>query len=212
MKSARTQYSVSHFFKDIHLETQKEEKKSPLFIKIPAHNRKKQKEIGINTVLSFAPNDNVSMEIEKALDKHEESTEDESTESESEALKLDPTYVPDTDGAIPDGDSSMPTSLSDENKFIVFWCCLQPLLRYCLTCNAPANIVKSTFKGTMLIINMLCTNCHETVWHSQPKVNGMAAGNLIISAGILFSGNTFQRIKELADITKIPFLVQLPST
>ena len=32
----------------------------------------------------------------------------------------------------------------------------------------------------------------------------MAAGNLAVSSGILFSGNTFQRIKELLNIAKIP--------
>ena len=39
----------------------------------------------------------------------------------------------------------------------------------------------------------------------QPRINGMARGNLVISASLIFSGNTYQRIKEFMDIAKIPF-------
>ena len=37
----------------------------------------------------------------------------------------------------------------------------------------------------------------------------MCTGNINISAAILFSGNTFQRIKEIIDITNVAFTSQL---
>ena len=36
----------------------------------------------------------------------------------------------------------------------------------------------------------------------------MSTGNINISAGILFSGNTFQRIKEVMNITNVAFISQ----
>ena len=49
----------------------------------------------------------------------------------------------------------------------------------------------------MLIVNMICRNHHATEWCSQPNIQGMATGNLLLSVSILFSGNTFQRTKEI---------------
>ena len=52
----------------------------------------------------------------------------------------------------------------------------------------------------MIIVDLLCKNQHRTTWRSQPIKNGISTGNINISAGILFSGNTFQRIKEILNI------------
>ena len=60
----------------------------------------------------------------------------------------------------------------------------------------------------MMIVDLLCKNQHRTTWRSQPINNGMSTGNINISAGILFSGNTFQRIKEIMNIANVAFISQ----
>ena len=58
----------------------------------------------------------------------------------------------------------------------------------------------------MLIITLLCAENHEIVWYSQPNLSGMAAGNIFLSAAILFTCNTFQRIKELLNVINVSFI------
>ena len=82
-------------------------------------------------------------------------------------------------------------SHTGKTKYLVFWSCLLPLFRYCLKCPAYATIKGSVLKGSMLITTLLCAENHETVWYSQPNLSGMAAGNIFLSAVILFTGNTF---------------------
>ena len=60
----------------------------------------------------------------------------------------------------------------------------------------------------MIIVDLLCKNNHRFTWRSQSLKNGMAFGNIKVSAAILFSGNTFQRIKEMMNISNVSFLGQ----
>ena len=60
----------------------------------------------------------------------------------------------------------------------------------------------------MIIVVLLCKNQHRTTWCLQLINNGMSTGNINISAGILFSGNTFQRIKEIMNIANVAFISQ----
>ena len=59
---------------------------------------------------------------------------------------------------------------------------------------------RSVLKGSMLIITFLCAENHKTVWYSQPNLRGRTAGNIFLPAAILFTSNTFQRIKELMEV------------
>ena len=97
-------------------------------------------------------------------------------------------------------------SHTEETKHLVFWSCLLPLFRYCLKCPAYARIKGSVLKGSMLIVTLLCAENYEIVYYSQPNLSEMAAGNIFLSAAILFTGNTFQRIKELMDVINISFI------
>ena len=46
-------------------------------------------------------------------------------------------------------------------------------------------------QGSALHIARNCTNCDETFqWCSQPYINSTPAGNLLLSAAVLFTGNT----------------------
>ena len=79
-------------------------------------------------------------------------------------------------------------------------------LQRCTICCSPASIEKKIIKGTMIIVDLLCKNDHRFTWRSQSLKNGMAFGNNKVSAAILFSGNTFQRIKEIVNISNVSFL------
>jgi len=164
----------------------------------------------VNTDLSFGPSFNVKMIV------GQESITDAETDNESEAESIvdlfDPEYnesESSSDTMEEESDHSIDQTtnmIENETLFMIYWSCLLPLLRFCLNCRAAASIKKTFVKGTLLVVNLFCINHHEAVWYSQPVINGTALGNVAISAGILFSGNTFQRIKELMDIVKVTFI------
>ena len=62
-----------------------------------------------------------------------------------------------------------------------------------------------------VLLKERCKNQHRITWRSQPINNRMPTGNINISAGILFSGNTFQRIKEIMTIANVAFISQWTS-
>ena len=116
----------------------------------------------------------------------------------------DPDYYPSSDGS--ESENFHPESLEERRKtrpildgtvFLVFWSCLTQLLQRCSICLPPVIIERGFIKGAMIIVDLLCKNEHCTTWRSQPINNGMSTGNINISAGILFSGNTFECIKEI---------------
>lgn len=74
-----------------------------------------------------------------------------------------------------------------ERKFIVFEGCLLELFKVCRTCLAPCrNTI--VVQGTQVKITSTCAQNHVERWWSQSEVSGKAAGNILICAGILFSG------------------------
>ena len=60
-------------------------------------------------------------------------------------------------------------------------------------------------KGSALKITTLCKNSHSKEWVSQPNVKRAAAGNLLLSGAILFTGNTFSRVSEMASTVNLAF-------
>ena len=91
------------------------------------------------------------------------------------------------------------TNPSVEVKLIVFWSALIQLLSFCQICRAHAYIQKVVYKGCAVTVSLLCSSNHETTWTSMPKINGMFAGNLLVPAAILFTGETYTRFKEICD-------------
>ena len=168
------------------------------------HRKKKTRKASVNTDISFAPQENAIMETVSENISAESYYETDIEENESDS---DPDYYPSSDGS----ESFHPEPLedfhpesfltrsfsecSDRTIFLVFWSCLIQLLQRCSICLFPAIIERSFVKETMITVDLLCKNEHRTTWCSQPINNGMSTGNINISAGILFSGNTFQRIK-----------------
>ena len=47
---------------------------------------------------------------------------------------------------------------------------------------------------------------HIVSWQSQPSVEGTAAGNLLIPAAILYSGNTYKHTADFAKHLNLQFV------
>ena len=193
VKDVKTQYSLSRCYHGI----PKKPAVKPTFVKIPPKN--KIREASVNTDISFAPQENVIMETVSENISTESYHETDIEENESDS---DPDYYRSSDGS--ESENFYPESLeetrkarpiSDETVFLVFWSCLTQLLQRCSIFLSPDIIERSFVKGTMILVDLLCKNQHRSTWRSQPINNGTSTGNINISAGILFSGDTFQGIK-----------------
>ena len=63
----------------------------------------------------------------------------------------------------------------------------------------------------MVAISYSCINGHSSHWNSQPLINAMPAGNLILSATTLFSENTFSIINSFGSFCNIPLISKTKS-
>ena len=94
-----------------------------------------------------------------------------------------------------------------DSKAIVFLSCLLPLLRICQMCFSRAKITKFMSRGSNLIVTRKCSRGQISEWRSHPKIkDSMSAGNLLLSSAILFTGNTYNRIKVFMEVANIYFL------
>ena len=84
-----------------------------------------------------------------------------------------------------------PASIVDEIKYIVFKSSLMELFRKCISCCNECVGEVAYQKGTFVAIKQICSHCgHQRLWRSQPHIRDTPAGNLLLSAAILFSGAT----------------------
>ena len=104
-----------------------------------------------------------------------------------------------------DDDRELPAT--DEQNFLVFESCLKRLFKILSICEKSCVIseLKETTCGSMLKVKIRCINDHDYCWTSQPVIRHIAAGNLLTSAAILFSGNTFSHIAQFASFLKLKF-------
>ena len=79
--------------------------------------------------------------------------------------------------------------LQKQRKFIVFEDNLLSLFNKCSNCGNTSEITRKIM-GTCIHISQNCLHCsHVNDWYSQPFIkNSMPAGNILLSAAILFSG------------------------
>ena len=93
-----------------------------------------------------------------------------------------------------------------EEKYIIFKSCLSPLLKHCLDCGGSVIDCEEATIGSLLSVKLFCINGHHNIWKSQPIINNTPAGNLLLSAATLFSGNTFSKISQFASFFNLAFL------
>ena len=170
----------------------------------------KYKEVGLNTDLSFSPNAHIIMSSQSTT--MENNQEDRETEEEIYENKSDCSYHP-SDLSQESSDEEVlvqPSNFkpSEQSKFLIFWSCLLTLLNTCRVCLKPATIERVFRKGTKIVVDVVCGMKHRFTWESQPNENGMAAGNISLTASILLSGGTFERQRDIMHISNISFISQ----
>lgn len=107
-------------------------------------------------------------------------------------------------------DSDIPScqSPSSEKKYLVFESCLRRLFQTCPICLQHIGETNLETSGSLLSVQHICTSGHVSKWFSQPHVSGVAAGNLLLSAAILFSGSSYTKFAHLADTLNLPILAE----
>jgi len=115
---------------------------------------------------------------------HAESSESESIDSDDDTLM-----------------DNFTVKSNDSENYVVFSSNLNQLFTRCLadfSCISSVATIKKLFKGSMVTYVATCCNNHSFTWHSQPIVNNVPLGNLVIAAGTLYTGNTYTTVSEIA--------------
>ena len=80
---------------------------------------------------------------------------------------------------------------------------LMLLFAVCRQCGSKAVKVQKVIIGTYLRIKHLCLSCsHKRVWDSQPMVRKIPAGNIRLSAAILYAGTTPTKVIRVLTFLK----------
>ena len=74
----------------------------------------------------------------------------------------------------------------------------------CPNCHEPGTARVSKVIGTLIHITQVCQSCcFSRVWRSQPYINKMPAGNLLLSAAILYSGAMISQSLRIFKVLKM---------
>lgn len=58
--------------------------------------------------------------------------------------------------------------------------------------------VECTYIGTLIAVKQKCPHCQfHREWRSQPMVNNIPAGNILLSASIFFNGASFVKMNQV---------------
>ncbi|XP_071505513.1 uncharacterized protein [Diadema antillarum] len=100
-------------------------------------------------------------------------------------------------------DSSAPPHL--EPKYIVFESKLFELLKSCPSCGSKNVSVQKSVKGTFLKVRLECWSCNKMMrtWESQPFIQSRPAGNVLLSAAILFAGGSSTETLQILNSIKV---------
>ena len=92
-----------------------------------------------------------------------------------------------------------------QSTFLVFESSLLLLFSSCIFCRHPFTSIKKILVGTFLRITQTCNKCLRTrVWESQPFLGKIPAGNVLLSAAILFVGALPSRALRLFHVLNCP--------
>ena len=92
---------------------------------------------------------------------------------------------------------------SNNLTFDVYWSLLVLLLQYFLPCPAKAHVNSVFIQGSALFVELICEDGHIPLWRSQPQASNYYEGNIVLVASILFSANTFSKMKKYSELACI---------
>lgn len=140
------------------------------------------------------------------------------SDSDLDVDTKDPNYVPDASDSNTNPSATLHghhnngvVSPDEAAKYLVFESCLLELFVHCPQCGSSTQTRKlvSGNAGTLLRVEYSCVSGHTGVWLSQPLLkHRMAAGNLLLSAAILFTGASYERIREIAEVLHMPIMCE----
>ena len=183
-------------------------------IKLPQGRTK-----AVNTDLSFPMQEHVQFFVSFDEDDNDSTGDDDDDglyddvpASSHETEHKDPLYEPENQYSSTSDEedfhkencfAAMETTPASEPKFLVFWSCLASLFQFCFACFHQVTITRVIKRATLLVVHTKCPNKHIHKWQSQPTINGSGARNMLLSAAILFSGNTYVQISEMFNMLKV---------
>ena len=94
-----------------------------------------------------------------------------------------------------------------EAKFLVFFSALMELFIVCTKCLSADCAVDIKERGTSISVTQNCSSCtFSRTWNSQPLIGskGTPAGNLMLSASILFSGTSPSKVLRVFKFLSVP--------
>ena len=87
-----------------------------------------------------------------------------------------------------ESDDSMPAE--KRSTYLVFESALLILFSTCFFCRSPFSTIEKWTLGSLLRIKQICSQCNGSfTWDSQPYIGKVPAGNVLISAAILYTGS-----------------------
>ena len=137
--------------------------------------------------------------------------------SDDESIAVDPTWILPEKENLP-GISTIrmePEKIVDSSKCIAFNDCILDLVKkavnpMCKKCKQPVTF-RETKSGTCLIVIWECKEGRRGghtygTWASQPRLHNMYAGNLLVPAATLVSGNSYVKLAMFAKFLNLGFV------
>lgn len=97
----------------------------------------------------------------------------------------------------------------NEKKFVVFEGNLLELFQRCPECRSGNVSLTQREVGTMLVITTDCVTCGKTgKWESQPYMERRPAGNVLLSASLLFAGGSWAKLEKVLAHMKVACITE----
>ena len=163
----------------------------------------------------------------KTIFREDDDNEPEEAEEDESDIRRDPNYNPEhdkdqleddeADDKAEDGEKSQKATAEghiNDRKFIVFESQLKDLVRHlrCPLCTSVFVLnderqLPGNTSGSAFSLHLTClAHGHDFCWSSQPTLGRMPIGNLLISASILFSGQTWTHVSSFAGFLGLEFI------
>ena len=98
------------------------------------------------------------------------------------------------------------SSTHAKKRFLVYENELMKLLTFCPDCGAVVVTKTSSIEGSLLKVQYSCLSNHDGIWYSQPLLDKMAAGNLLLTCATVLTGRTYCDLSEMAEVLEMPIL------
>ena len=171
--------------------------------------------------LGFIPNTNTKEDaIRESYSSDHESDADFDASTDCGSDISDEDWMPDEDEVESDEENPVNYQKSEinwlketqelykESKSIVFDSQLKKLFQSCQSCGARIKFASLKQRGSLIFVRRSCEGGHTENWFSQPFTNGTATGNLVLSEGILYTGNHFASTNTFMTSFNIRFFLK----